>query len=443
MKRLRVKDGCFVHPNTFEPLHSVEVVITNRGSLSRSYYDGEGALNCWSYDCDFPDPNVPASKRQASRCIDCVQSIQRGGFGKGTPCRFFTVIHVAFLGMEQVFELRVNALSLFAKDGTDLNLYKYIEYLEDNQEQVEDVITEIYLGDSYGTHKMYFKPVRPLREEELANIQQLVRAAPKESNPFETIKEQEMAYSTYIIKNVEALYPHLDQPYKFDSKAGKRGQSVPCDAADDGAGYELNFNMNKDQAKALYKVMQDAYVNHKGRDKSWPDKLDMPFEKSKNDTDLFVGKARLKAMYGTQATKPPAQYDAKNQPLESGFKLTTGSTVNIAVELVPYKMAATGVSLRLRGVQVLKYLPYKPPSPFDAEEGFSADENSGSPFESNDGDDMFESEDTPKPAADPDPFDDEEEEVKEPVKRKKKKDETPDDDDDIADIIDVWGDDDD
>lgn len=441
MKRLKVKDGCFVHPDTYEPLHSVEVVITNRGSLSRSYYDDKGVLNCWSYDCDFPDPSVPATKKQAGRCIDCVQSIQQGGFGKGTPCRFFTVIEVAFLGRDEIFELRVNALSLFAKDGTDLNLYKYVEYLEDNQEQVEDVITEIYLGDSYGTHKMYFKPVRPLREEELANVQQLVRAAPKESNPFETIKEQEMAYPTYIIKNVEALYPHLNQPYKFDSKAGKRGQTVPCDAADDGAGYELNFNMDKDQAKALYKVMQDAYVNHKGRDDSWPDKLDMPFEKSKNDRDIFVGKARLKAMYGTTATKPPAQYDAKNQPLDSDFKLTTGSTVNIAVELVPYKMAATGVSLRLRGVQVLKYLPYKPPSPFDAEEGFSANENSDSPFESNDSDEMFEAKDAPK-AAEADPFDDEEE-VKEPVKRKKKKDEKPDDDDDIADIIDVWGDDDD
>jgi hypothetical protein len=120
--------------------------------------------------------------------------------------------------------------------------------------------------------------------------------------------------------------------------------------------------------------------------------------------------------------------------------LTTGSTVNIAVELIPYKMAATGVSLRLRGVQVLKYLPYKPPSPFGEEDGFSADAESGSPFQTESSDGMFESEVSTDSS---DAFD-VEEKVKEPVKRKKKT-ETPNDDDnddDIEDIISSWGSDD-
>ena len=34
-----------------------------------------------------------------------------------------------------------------------------------------------------------------------------------------------------------------------------------------------------------------------------------------------------------------------------------------------------GVSLRLRGVQVIKYIPYTPPSPFEKEEdGFTVDQ---------------------------------------------------------------------
>ena len=83
---------------------------------------------------------------------------------------------------------------------------------------------------------------------------------------------------------------------------------------------------------------------------------------------------------------------------------------------------------------MLEYIPYKARSPFDEEDGFTADEESSNPFES------VEEEVKEKPEADP--FDDdEEEEVKEPVKRKKKKDDD-DDEDDIEDIIANWGDDD-
>lgn len=430
MNRLQVQDGCFLHPDTYEPLRFVEVVITNKGSLSRSYYDKEGTLNCWSYDCDFPDSNVAANKRQADRCIDCVQSIQRGGFAKGTPCRFFTVIQVVFLGMKRVYELRVNALSLFAKDGTDLNLYKYIEYLEDNQEKVEDVITEIYLGDSYGTHKMYFKPVRPLTKEELVNVNQLIEA--DQSNPF---KEQYMASKSHIIKGVTALYPRINQPYHWSDKQNK---SIPCDSTEDGASYDLGFEMSKAQAKELYSLMDEAYKA--AREDSWPKKLEMRFKEQ--DGGTYVGKASLKAAYNGRPTSIPEQFDSKNKRLDSDFMLTTGSTVNIAVELFPYKINGGGVALRLRGVQVKKYVPYKPASPFAEEDGFSVDEKSGSPFASDDSEGGFEAEDTPKAKPEADPFD-EEDEVKEPVKRKNKKEDISDDDDAIADIIDVWGDDDD
>jgi hypothetical protein len=290
------------------------------------------------------------------------------------------------------------------------------------------VLTEIYFVEHRDFYKMYFKPVRPLAEEELADIKQLEKA--DQSNPF---KEQYMASKSQIIRGVTALYPRINQPYHWSDK---QNRSVPCDATEDGASYDLNFGMSKAQAKELYSLMNEAYKA--AREDSWPKKLEMRFKEQ--DDGTYVGKASLKAAYNGNPTSIPDQFDSKNKKLDSDFMLTTGSTVNVAVELFPYKINGGGVALRLRGVQVKKYVPYKPASPFDEEDGFSADEESGSPFASDDSDGGFEAEDTPKAKPEADPFDDEE--VKEPVKRKKKNDISDDDDDDIEDIISSWGDDD-
>ena len=59
----------------------------------------------------------------------------------------------------------------------------------------------------------------------------------------------------YMITRVKALYPRINQTYKFDSSAGKKGQSVPCDALDDGAKYELSFLLDESAAKELYAPM--------------------------------------------------------------------------------------------------------------------------------------------------------------------------------------------
>lgn len=424
MNRLQTQDGYFMHPDTHEPLSAIQVVIVDSGTLSRSYYGSGGKIHCWSIGCDFPDAKVPEATKQATRCLDCEQSIKRGNTTKykGAACKFFTNIKVAFPDKNSLYGLRLGALSLFSKEDNRMNLYEYIKHLKHNRESIGSVLTEIYFVQHYNIYKMYFKPVRPLTKDELINVEQL-----------ENIREELfMANETHIVRNVEARYPRIDKPYRFDTKAGKKGKSVPCDATEDGASYELDFVLTKDQAKELYQIMQGAYTNAKSRDKSWPDKLDLPFKKQ--DDGTFTGKAKLRAAYDGTPTNVPDQFDAKNNPLEEGFMLTTGSTVNVAVELIPYKIAATGtsgVSLRLRGVQVLKYLPYKPPSPFGEEEGFSADETSASPFkEENSGsDNMFESEET---AATND-------EIEEPVKRTGKNEEATDDEEDIEDIIASWG----
>jgi hypothetical protein len=117
--------------------------------------------------------------------------------------------------------------------------------------------------------------------------------------------------------------------------------------------------------------------------------------------------------------------------------LTTGSTVNVAVTFTPYNMREAGVSLRLRAVQVIKYVPMEATSPFSAVEGgfqFSTEDN---PFE------VVEA-----PAATPAEVvtdelfgDDEPTKVAEPKKVVKKKAPAPKASDDaLADIVADWDD---
>jgi hypothetical protein len=181
--------------------------------------------------------------------------------------------------------------------------------------------------------------------------------------------------STFMIQNVEALWPRINKPYRFDNAENR---TVPCDAFDDNAKYEIKFRMTKDQAKALYLGMCEAYEARK--EKGWPEKVDMPF--TKDDDGMYTYKATLKGAYGKEATLKPVQYDSKGVKLPEDFMLTTGSTVNIAVVFVPYNMREAGISLRLKAVQVIKYVPMEAASPFSAVEGgfeFKADDDN--PFE--------------------------------------------------------------
>tara|TARA_R110002072_G_scaffold39730_2_gene113651 strand:- start:358 stop:1080 length:723 start_codon:yes stop_codon:yes gene_type:complete len=168
----------------------------------------------------------------------------------------------------------------------------------------------------------------------------------------------------YLVNNVEALYPRINQTYRFDNAENR---SVSCDPNEDGASYEMSFRMNKDQAKALFLEMSKAYQEKK--EAKWPDKLEMPF--TKDEDGSYVGKAKLKGAYGAELTNKPMQCDAKGTELPADFRLTTGSTVNVAVIFVPYNMRDHGVSLRLKAVQVIKYVEMQKSNPFGAVEGFT------------------------------------------------------------------------
>jgi len=168
---------------------------------------------------------------------------------------------------------------------------------------------------------------------------------------------------TYIIENVEALWPKIDKTYTFDQSVKR---SVPCGPRDQGADFSIAFRMGSATAKALFVQMKDAYDANK--EPKWVDKLVNPFVKDDNGT--YTHKASLKGAYKGEVTNKPLQVDSQGTPLPDDFQLTTGSTVSIAVQLIPYDFGGKqSVSLRLKAVQVIKYVPMEVRNPFGAVDG--------------------------------------------------------------------------
>ena len=178
----------------------------------------------------------------------------------------------------------------------------------------------------------------------------------------------------YIIKNVEALWPKINTTYHFVSNEGR---SVPCEPNAQNAEYSIQFRMDNATAKGLFTAMSECYQANK-KDK-WADKLERTFVK--DDEGMFTHKANLKGAYKNQKTQKPLQVDANNHKLPDEFLLTTGSTVNIAVQFVPYDMGGKqNVSLRLRAVQGIKYVPMEERNPFEATDGFVFNKTEDHPF---------------------------------------------------------------
>jgi len=182
----------------------------------------------------------------------------------------------------------------------------------------------------------------------------------------------------HILNNVSILYPRLNQPYRFDSAENK---SVACKWDEDGAGYETNFIMDKDEAVTLGRICKEAWKNAVALNNNWPNKPEkMPAKivKAEDGSTEYHGKCRIKAKYGSDQTQQPKQVDAKRNPFPSDFRLTTGSKANISVTVVPFFMSKdnNGVSLRIRAVQVTELAQEQVSNndPFSVVDGYTTDD---------------------------------------------------------------------
>ena len=157
-----------------------------------------------------------------------------------------------------------------------------------------------------------------------------------------------------VFNNVTIRYPRINRTYRFDSVENK---TVPCDPLDDGAAYELSFEISKEEAIELHKQCMAVYKSAAEADtkRKWKDKPQYLPYKEPSEGDTFTVKGKLKGAYGTDKTNPPKQVDAQRKDLPKDFMLTSGSKGNVWGKLFAYNTGAvSGVSFRLRGVQVLE-----------------------------------------------------------------------------------------
>ena len=173
---------------------------------------------------------------------------------------------------------------------------------------------------------------------------------------------------TFVVSGATALWPRINQTYKF-VKNGSKQERVPCDALDDGAEYSMSLALTKAQAAPLYKAMKAAYSERK--QKGWDEFPASAEVFEVNDDGEYIIRTKLKGAFNKELTNV-TQFDASNNELPKDFLLTTGSKINVLVSLVVYdssRLDGSGVSLRLRQVQVIDLAVMKKRSAFDVIEG--------------------------------------------------------------------------
>lgn len=154
---------------------SMEMVIIDAAKIARTYYEGTydpknpAPPMCWSADTNTPSPDVPEDQRQASKCLDCPQNIKGSGAGQGRACRFSQRLAIAFpQKMDEVYQLQLPATSIFgdAENGK-MPMQAYAKFLRANNTPAVAIVTEMSFDENSEVPKLFFKPVRPLTEEEL------------------------------------------------------------------------------------------------------------------------------------------------------------------------------------------------------------------------------------------------------------------------------------
>ena len=203
MRRISIRDKMFSEHDGAEEAVVIdgeyEAVIVNAAFVSRSYYEGEynpdklSLPTCWSADTQMPSADVPQGQRQAARCMDCSHNIRGSGYGSSRACRFAQQIAVSPAGrLHEVYQLKLPATSIFGQArGGHMPMKAYAEFLNSRDTPVLSILTKIYFDADSNTPKLFFRPTRPLRDEELNVVTEMMshpdtlRAITLDYTPFE------------------------------------------------------------------------------------------------------------------------------------------------------------------------------------------------------------------------------------------------------------------
>ena len=177
MNRISIREKTFSGLPT-EGLTSIPVVIVGVAFVSRIYYEDAYSSEkvakptCWSGDTEAPALDVPDEQRQSGRCIDCTQNIRGSGRGTGRACRFVQRIAIVLEDdLETVYQLQLPPTSIFGdavKGGMPFRAYA--RYLEARETPFVALVTDMYFDAGSNIPKLFFRPVRPLEEQELETV---------------------------------------------------------------------------------------------------------------------------------------------------------------------------------------------------------------------------------------------------------------------------------
>lgn len=173
----------------------------------------------------------------------------------------------------------------------------------------------------------------------------------------------------------EALFARLDQPYTF-SKRDKR--TVACKPSDNGAAYSIAIKLPMKEASPIIKKIKDVWAKYDSKENdsaaNWPFVNEKDRETGE-PTGNIIFKTKFNASWtnkdGSFASVPI--YDAKGHKLPKTFDIGNGSIIRVGVEFVPHDMQGGGVSLRLKGVQVIKPNGGGFDAMFNEEDGYESD----------------------------------------------------------------------
>jgi len=153
---------------------SLNIVIVDAAKIGRQYYEGSydpskpAAPTCWSADTEKPSHDVPEDQRLATRCMDCPMNVKGSGQGESRACRFSQRLAVVVEGkLDKVYQLQLPATSIFGEEKNgNRPMQAYARYLNAHNTPAIAIVTEAYFDTKASTPKLFFKPVRPLEEEE-------------------------------------------------------------------------------------------------------------------------------------------------------------------------------------------------------------------------------------------------------------------------------------
>ena len=182
MNRISIREKTFNGIPTEEPLTKIPVVIIGVAFVSRIYYkdayssEKVAKPTCWSENQETPALDVPEDQRQSGRCIDCTQNIKGSGRGVGRACRFVQRLALVLEDdLETVYQLQLPPTSIFGESmGGDMPLRAYARYLEARETPFVALVTDMYFDAESDTPKLFFRPVRPLEEQELETVKKML-----------------------------------------------------------------------------------------------------------------------------------------------------------------------------------------------------------------------------------------------------------------------------